>query len=479
MEKLMHMLDKGIALLKKGILALISDQGLYLLTAFIFATAMTSSLFMWYADRVKAVTDYVIIPWSVTLCVLRLMRANERDLRSLDTGLLTAMFAWVVIPFLIRFGFTFNNVSNWYGHAVVFFAIYAMTREDAPERRSAMFDRVCAGFALFSFIGAGLLLYTAWTGKTLGDGKGDQTFGIDLGRRIPGYDRNILGMNAQCCVMLCLAGACRRRNLLAKVAHAIPCAMMVLVIMLTQSRTSRIAILAGLAVTAYGCAAAWMRNPSVLIRQAAGVLCAAVVFVGGYVASGVLIEKAVEHYNGGFRSESVFTLVETAMAEEAQAEPAVRSSAAGVVVEGTASFFDRVGIWKNLIKLWRENPKYLVIGNGIGRTGSQIVKGTLEEQRGAVAVHNTYLQLLADFGIVGGTIMLAFFAVVAWHALRVFYARDSRRVPGGRALCGMVMAILITGMMESQPLGANTPMNMMLYYALAILCAEGRQLQKA
>jgi len=249
--------------------------------------------------------------------------------------------------------------------------------------------------------------------------------------------------------------------------------------MLTQSRTSRIAILAGLAVTAYGCVAAWIKNPSVLIRQAAGILCAAVVFVGGYFSSGVLIEKAVEHYNGGFRSEAVFTLVETAVAEEALAEPAVRPSAAGVVVEGTASFFDRMNIWKNLFELWRGNPKYLLIGNGIGRTGSQIIKGTFQEHLGAVAVHNTYLQLLADFGIVGGTIMLAFFAVVAWHALRVFYARGSRRVPGGRALCGMVMAILITGMMESQPLGANTPMNMMLYYALAILCAEGKALKKA
>jgi O-antigen ligase len=153
--------------------------------------------------------------------------------------------------------------------------------------------------------------------------------------------------------------------------------------------------------------------------------------------------------------------------------------ASGAVIEGTASFHDRVRIWQNLFKLWRENPKHLVIGNGIGRTGSRIVEGTYEEHLGAVAVHNTYLQLLADFGIVGGVLMLAFFAIVAYHALQVFYARGGVHLPGGRALCGMVAAILITGMMESQPLGANTPMNMMLYYALAVLCAEGRAMKKA
>lgn len=477
MNKLNQMIDRGIVLLKKGMLALASDQGLYLLTAFIFATGLSSSLFMWYADRVKAVMEYVVMPWSVTLCVLRLMRASERDLRSADTGLLTLMFAWVVLPFMLRFGFTFNNVSNWYGHVVVFFAIYAMTREDTAERRSAMLDRVCAGFALYSFVAASLLLYTAWTGKTLGDGNGGQTFGIYLGRLIPGYDRNILGMNAQCCVMMCLTGACRRKNRLAKAVHAVPCAMMVIVIMLTQSRTSRISILAGLAITVYGCVAAWMKKPSLLVRHAAGILCAAVVFVGGYFTSGMLIEKAVAYYNGGFKAETVVTLVETAVAEEAQAQAAPKANA--TVVEGTASFHDRIKIWTNLFELWRENPKHLLIGNGIGRTGSRIVKGTFEEHLGAVAVHNTYLQLLADFGIVGGVIMLAFFLVIAVPALRVFFARGGGHVPGGRALCGMVSAILITGMMESQPLGANTPMNMMLFYALAILCAEGRRLKKA
>ena len=448
---------------------------------------------MWYADRVKAVMDHIIMPWGVVLCVLRLQRANERDLRCVDTGLLTVMFAWVVVPFLLRFGYTFNNVSNWYGHAVVFFAIYAMTREDSAERRRAMLDSVCAGFALFTFIASALLLYTVWTGNSLGDGTELMTFGVYYGRLRPGYDRNILGMNAQCCVMMCMVGACRRKRIWAKAAHAVPCVMMLIVIMLTQSRTSRVAILAGLAVTAYGCAAGGMKNPSALTRQAAGILCAVVTFVGGYAVSGILIEEAVEYYNHGFAWETnaeqnaaeIITQSDYETSSEQETEESGQTNGDEAkkktlsVYGGTASFYDRIKIWKNLFELWRENPKHLLIGNGIGHTGSLIVKGTLEEHLGAVAVHNTYLQLLADFGIIGGILTLAFFVFVAIPGFRVFYARGDAHVPGGRALCGLVAAILVTGMMESQPLGANTPMNMMLYYALAILCAEGMAIKKA
>ena len=47
-------------------------------------------------------------------------------------------------------------------------------------------------------------------------------------------------------------------------------------------------------------------------------------------------------------------------------------------------------------------------------------------------------------------------------------ARGAAQIPGYRALCMLVVACLMTGMMESAPLGAMTPMNMMLYFAFGV-----------
>ena len=56
----------------------------------------------------------------------------------------------------------------------------------------------------------------------------------------------------------------------------------------------------------------------------------------------------------------------------------------------------------------------------------------------------------------------------------MFFARGESAYPGGRALCMLVIAVLATSMVETPPLAAMSPMNMLLFYALAILCAQGR-----
>ena len=61
--------------------------------------------------------------------------------------------------------------------------------------------------------------------------------------------------------------------------------------------------------------------------------------------------------------------------------------------------------------------------------------------------------------------------------MRVFFARGAARLRGGSALCMAVVAALITGMMESAPLEAMTPMNMMLFFTLAQLMAAGREMR--
>ena len=475
MKKLSEMVDRSILMLKKGLLALASNQGMYLLTAFVFSTILNSSLFMWYTERVSAMYRYVVVTWGVVVCVLRLERAEVRDLRKADTGILTLLFLWVVVPFGLRFGLTHLNVSYWYAHLVTFFAIYAINREDTPERRGAILDQVCAGFAVFSFILGGVLLYTAVTGKTFGDGTGLDTFGVYNGILAPGYDRNAFGMYAQCCVIMCFVGMNRRKSILGKAAHLIPGAMMFTAIALCQSRTSRLGVMAGIAVGVYGFLMYRIRVSRAIVRHAAAAICALVVFVAGYSATDWLIEKAVNYYNSEKMASVVVAVTEEGEAQSAKTAPAAK------VVKGTASVDDRMVIWTNLINQWRENPKYLLIGHGVGHIGSKLLPGTVAEAMrfGSVAVHNGILQIMADIGIIGTVLMLAFYAMALWPALRLFFAPNNVVYPGARMLCGLVVATFVTSLMESQPLYVNTPMNMMFFYALAILCAEGKALKKA
>lgn len=516
MKKISAAVDRVIDLARQGLLLLASDQGLYLFTAFLFGAVFNSRVFLWYSEIIDVISSYAVIPWGVALCVLRLNRADVRDLRRADTGLLTLLLAWLVVPFFIRYGATFNNVTSWYSHCVLFFAVYALTREDAPGRRAAMLDRVCALFALLSALAGAALLYTAWTLRTFGPGTTSWTFGIFDSCLCAGYDRNSLGMNATCCLMMCIVGVCRRRSLVGKLLHAVPAVMMLAVVVLTQSRASRYAVLLAFAAGVYGAVAASRLAGKGAVRHAAGIACAVVVLLAGYVAAGRLTDAAVAHYTDVQQSRlAQAAAAATAAPEQAEptdapaatavpelpaqtavpavsavpeliaqtaapdaASPSVSPSAtpvkfaARVAVDATLN--DRTNLWTNLFAFWRENPKYMVIGLGTGRIGRIIAPGTSHEIKGTAAVHNGFLQFAADYGLIGLALLLAFFLTVLRPVLRVFFARGESAYPGGRALCMLVIAVLATAMVESPPLAAMSPMNMMLFYALAILCAQGR-----
>ena len=119
----------------------------------------------------------------------------------------------------------------------------------------------------------------------------------------------------------------------------------------------------------------------------------------------------------------------------------------------------------------------LLIGRGIGKTGALVVKGTVHENAGAVAIHNTYLQFMADFGIIGMIFQGIFLLMMVCRILKVLFVFPREKQPAGTLpLCMLILAIMATGMMESQPLGQMTPMNLGLYMAFALLIPEKEQM---
>ena len=466
--------------LRKTLVGALTDEGLFLLVSFFFSSVLSSRVFGWYTEIIDLLSRYVLLPWGAVLCAARLTRASEKQLTAPDTLALTALYAWMLVPFFVRFGVTFNNMVTWYGYAVVYFGIYAMTREETPQRLERVLDRVCAGSAVTAMLLGCPLLYCAATVTTYTHDLGGDPFGVFEGELWAGYHYNLLGMIALCLLMLCLTGASRARRKGFKALYLIPAAVMTLTVVLTQSRTARYAMLLAFAVGVYGALQDRLRLKAAA-RHLAALMCAAAVLAGGYIACGALTDAAVEHYNTYRHTAAAAEEVPQQSAQTAE-EPAQNAEKPAESTHtkrgaGGGTFSDRTTIWKNLFSLWAENPKHMVIGNGVGRTGSRIVEGTIHEENGSVAIHNTYLQFVADFGLVGFAIKVLFLVMMAGACVRVFFANGERRFAGGRTLCMLVVASLATGMMESQPLGAQTPMNMMLYFAFGVLAAAAQRMK--
>lgn len=469
---------------RRILLRVASNESLFLFAAFLVIGVLPTDLLRWHQEKVALLERYLIVPWGMALSLLRLQRCAgmQAGERRPDVSVLAVLLLWVVVPFGIRFGLTFNNVGSWIGHCVVYFGVYAMTTETEPLEREKLIDQACMLFGLFSLVLGGALLYCAAKGLSIGSdvaafnaSGGTTGFGFGVLNRAnlcAGLHYNNTGMLAVCMVMLCFAGVVRSRRLALRALYLLACAAMIMVIVLTQSRTARYALMIAMAAGTYGYLAANIKASRAVIRHAAGIAAAAILLVVSYVGASVMTDAALAHYARIESGEEVAMIAAARAQEEQKAD--VKPKEARAAVDSTMS--GRTDIWRNLFELWKNEPKSLLIGNGVGRTGSRIVEGTIHEKNGAVSVHNTYLQHIADFGLIGFAVLCAFFAIILRPVLRVFYAQGGKQIPGYRALCMLVIACLMTGMMESAPLGAMTPMNIMLFFALALLAARGQEI---
>lgn len=475
------MINRAAEWLRRMMLAAAGNVSLYIFTAFLVVGVLPMDVLKWYRETFVMLERFVVVPWGMALCLLRLERRKDADVPlHADAAVLFVLLAWMVAPFALRFGITFNNIGSWCSHATAFFGVYLLITETESKSRENLLDLANGLFLLLGILWGGALLWCAATGKTFGSDPalfkasgGTDGLGFGIFRKenlCAGLHYNTTGMLALCIAMLNLSGACRSGNRAMKGLYALSFAMQCVVIVLTQSRTARYALIVSLAAGAYG----WFVSRRLIRRawlsHAAGLAAAALVLAAAYQGAAMLTDAALRHYAQSEETAQIPFVRMASAQEENAAEEQTEPAKARAAVDATLS--GRTDIWRNLFKLWKSEPKYLIIGNGIGRTGSRIVQGTIHERNGAVAVHNTYLQFIADFGLIGFGLMAAFLALMAAPVVRSLFFDGGR---GYRPLGMMVVAALMTGMMESAPLGAMTPMNMILMFSLALIVGHGRE----
>ena len=445
-------------------------EGLFVFAVVLYQGIIHNNALYWLEAQLQNIYTYALLPWGVGLSLVRLERVRSHGgAGGGDVTLLFLLFLWIVIPMLWRFGATFNNMATNAGYAAVFFGVYASVSERSEEEKQQQLEGVSLLFSLTGVIWGGLLLYCAATGRTISSGVGTP-IGVVKGYLYGGEHYNIAGMSAICCLYFSILCVLSGRSAVLRLLGFVSSVILVLVVILTQSRTSRYVMILTCAAAVWVRLAGGRKEPA---RQVIGILCAAAVLVAGYALCQGINRLALSHYQNleAGRPAGIVASADAQSAEDEQpAAPAPAEAVPGKNVPRQAvdsTFSDRTNLWKNLFDLWKKEPSKMLIGRGIGNTGSLIVEGTVHEQDGSSAVHNTYLQFMADFGLVGFLLQAAFLLLVLWPLLPEFVRG---RMTGSRVtLFLLIGAILLTGFMESQPLGQMTPMNVVLFYAMAIL----------
>ena len=440
--------------------AVLGSEALFLFAAFLLRGILNVETFKWYLEGFSYLYAYVLCPWGGALIALRLSRI-ERGLQQAgwEQKILFFLLLWISVPFLYRFGPTFNNVVTMTGYAMVFFGIYASLSEREMKARRKQLKVLSCLFCLLSLVWGGALLYCAWTGNIFGEAD-SLVFGVRRGMLWAGVHYNSVGMMALCTLFMCLAAVEVFRKWPLRALGVLSAVIMVLVIILSQSRTARYAMLLGLAAGTFGLVLYWKRTRKGILLAAGLSAC---VLISGYLACSAITRLALHHYEvlEGAPSKGMAVLV-----TQAQAESRWESTGKERVAVD-ATFSDRTNVWNNLFDLWKSEPEKLIIGRGVGNTGSLIAHGTSHEVDGTASVHNTFLQFIADFGLIGFALQALFLGLTIVWALRAFFAPVPEK--GVFSMAMLVAALMATGMMESAPLGQMTPTCLCLYFALAYL----------
>lgn len=472
-----------------------SSEGIFFFVSFMlygFGRMQTLDL---HSEARRLLDLYVVVPWGMALVLLRLYRVRQHvKSAGADVKILFILLLWITAPFLWRFGFKEAQVITVFRYTVIFFGLYASLAERRDIEKAM--DWASALFAAASFIIAGALLYCALTVKVYGTHIAVPGFGVNrtgnLVRLNVSLNPNTTAMLEGCCALMCLLGAARRKHLWAKMAHLVPAVMMAAALVLTQSRTARYALIGALAVGAYGAIACARAIGQRGYRQLAAVAAGAAVLVGGYVGADQMTRKAMNHFERhpiqvvmpdwyeetsgeqtAFMTEVLQMVVPEALAEESPEAAPILEYEVRDGIDATLSL--RTVFWKNLLEIWKENPKDVLLGFGIERMREVCYQAGFL----APVIDNAILHFITSFGMVGFLLLCAFFVSIAKPVWRVFFAPPEKSRAGDRVLCMIVVYELLVSLMESQTLIAMESINILFFFALGLVVNRGRKLAEA
>ena len=87
-------MEKLIDRARGVLLDIFADPGLFALLYFLHAAFSGASVLKPYSEVLFLVQRYLLIPWGVGLCMMRLQRAQSKRLFSAEVAVLALLIAW-------------------------------------------------------------------------------------------------------------------------------------------------------------------------------------------------------------------------------------------------------------------------------------------------------------------------------------------------------------------------------------------------
>ncbi|MDQ6860938.1 MAG: O-antigen ligase family protein [Verrucomicrobiota bacterium] len=202
--------------------------------------------------------------------------------------------------------------------------------------------------------------------------------------------------------------------------------------------------------------ASWSRRPA-WVRVLLGYLTIVCYF-------GLVLTGSRGGYLGALASILTFILLSLTIVVRASSRSLVRTAGTGlllVVIASAATWFlvqknamissrvdalftvdpERPQLWQAAVEQWKLDPTFGTGGGTYPFYARQLRAGSMEDEPSDV--HNDYLHLLCEYGVVGVLAFGAFFFAHARHAWRVFAAIGPRRVAQGGLLSSDRVALTI------------------------------------
>lgn len=383
-----------------------------------------------YIGASRLLVSYILCPLSILLFVIMLVRGNV--LRRPDIKLLLAAFVWLNLVYILNIGrLDIAAGFPYYANAcAVALLCYPLAYALRPERRMKTFDLLAwlwtVPVACSAVLGIGLVL----SGTVLYRQSDMAAAGLVGGRLALICDSNMYGM--LCCIALCLVFylLLGKRRPAVKVLLALAALCLFIALTLTDSRTSKFALLP----VAFFFAAILVRRPLADRKKLFRLLVGALAGLA-FCAVLLLASRAV---NSGFNA--------VLLAREPETDESVdRIAGRGLSDTNTAS--NRLKIWTRALDRLSDEPDVLLRGATPALT-HEIFLDRSDGRASYNHLHNAYLAVLLGYGLPGFLLMLAFFVYLAVCACRLLFSARHDLPAAIRFLPTVLLAILAINLFE-------------------------------
>ena len=288
---------------------------------------------------------------------------------------------------------------------------------------------------------------------------------------------NVLAMICLGAIVICCIRIICEQKRVWKVLFGVLCFLNFITMLLTNSRTQIYSLASMISVAVF----VWMLKNTRSIKRfweaiGVGIMCAVIIVFGGkFLQLGMsMLDVNYTYYLENIYKGTMSTTIEQDNSiaesvdeqktssdfnnankefENATEQESVLTKGETIGRENREKFNGRVGLWKTAWKLFLSHP---ILGTGMD-DHEQAIQNLGIEKMPVSYFHNSYLEALVDFGIVGFACLLIYLFAMLKDVIRYFRFGGGNNWSLNAVLLGAVVAFFLCGLAESSLVASVYP----------------------